>query len=153
MGARVEWRDDAITVAAPEDGRLGGVDIDLNDMPDAAMTLATIAVMAEGPTAIRNVGNWRVKETDRMAAMRAELTKLGAHVRVDGDDLTIIPPPGRGLKHAAIDTYDDHRMAMSFAILGLPPDSPGITINDPRCVEKTFPHFFRYLDRLRAAAH
>jgi 3-phosphoshikimate 1-carboxyvinyltransferase len=153
MGARVTRGDHAITVASPAAGRLAGIDIDLNHMPDAAMTLATIAAVAEGPTTIRNVGNWRVKETDRMAAMQAELSKLGATVQIDGDDITITPPPGHRLRPAAIDTYDDHRMAMSFAILGLPPESPGVTINDPRCVEKTFPDFFAYLDRLASDAH
>ena len=152
MGANVRWSDDGVTVSAAERGGLRGIDVDLNHMPDAAMTLATAAVFAEGATTIRNVGNWRVKETDRMAAMATELAKLGASVRVDGDDLTITPPTNGRLRHAAIDTYDDHRMAMSFAILGLPPTSPGVTINDPRCVEKTFPDFFQYLERLRTAA-
>lgn len=148
MGARIEQTDDATTVQA--DGPLRGIDVDLNPMPDAAMTLATIAVFARGPTTIRNIGNWRVKETDRMAAMHTELSKLGARVTIDGDDLTI-EPPRQVREGVAIDTYDDHRMAMSFAILGLPPASPGVTINDPRCVEKTFPDFFQYLGRLRGS--
>ena len=151
MGAKVTQTDEATTVTAPPAGQtLTGLDIDLNHMPDAAMTLATIAVLASGPTTIRGVANWRVKETDRMAAMHTELTRLGARVTIDDGDITI-QPPKRLNPGVAIDTYDDHRMAMSFAILGLPRQSPGITINDPRCVDKTFPDFFGYLDRLRHA--
>ena len=111
------------------------------------MTIATLAVLADGPTTIRNVGNWRVKETDRMAAMETELRKLGATVQVTGDDITITPPAGGQITPAAIDTYDDHRMAMAFAVIGLA--QPGVTINDPDCVNKTFPDFFKYLDYLR----
>ncbi len=123
---------------------------DMNDIPDAAMTIATLAVLANGPTTIRNVGNWRVKETDRMAAMQAELTKLGATVEVNGDDITINPPASGKITPAAIDTYDDHRMAMAFTVIGLA--QPGVTINDPDCVNKTFPDFFKYLDYLRQTA-
>ena len=119
----------------------------MNDIPDAAMTVATLAILAEGPTTIRNVGNWRVKETDRMAAMQTELTKLGATVTVKGDDIAIIPPPGNRITPASIDTYDDHRMAMAFSVIGLA--QPGVTINDPDCVNKTFPRFFEYLEYLR----
>ncbi len=133
------------------DGTLAGIDADLNDIPDAAMTIATLAVLADGPTTIRNVGNWRVKETDRMAAMQTELTKLGAGVRVLGDDITITPPPGGRITPptGGIDTYDDHRMAMSFAVIGLA--QPGITINDPACVNKTFPTFWETLNSLGPA--
>ncbi len=127
--------------------RLRGYTADLNHIPDAAMTIATLAVLAEGPTTIRNVGNWRVKETDRMAAMETELRKLGATVTVNGDDITITPPPDGRITPAAIDTYDDHRMAMAFAVIGL--NQPGVTINDPDCVNKTFPDFFKYLEYLR----
>ncbi len=127
--------------------RLRGYMNDLNHIPDAAMTIATLAVLADGPTTIRNVGNWRVKETDRMAAMQTELTKLGAKVTVDSDDITIEPPTGGKITPAAIDTYDDHRMAMAFSVIGLA--QPGVTINDPDCVNKTFPDFFKYLDYLR----
>ncbi len=111
-----------------------------------AQTLAAVALFADGPTTIRNVGNLRVKETDRLAALQTELNKLGAVVTIDGDDLTIEPPPGGKIKPAAIDTYDDHRMAMSFAVVGLA--APGVVINDPGCVAKTFPRFFEYLGRL-----
>ncbi|MEX0886675.1 MAG: 3-phosphoshikimate 1-carboxyvinyltransferase [Phycisphaeraceae bacterium] len=148
MGARLTLTEGSVAVASPaDDAPLRGVDVDLNHMPDAAMTLATLAVLAEGPTTIRNVGNWRVKETDRMAAMHAELSKLGARVRVDGDDLHVAPPAGGRITPAVIDTYDDHRMAMSFAVIGLA--QPGVVIRDPACVGKTFPGFFEHLALLR----
>jgi len=131
------------------DGQLRGIDADLNDIPDAAMTIAALAVLARGPTTIRNVGNWRVKETDRMQAMRVELSKLGASVHVAGDDITITPPASGRITPAAIDTYDDHRMAMSFAVVGLA--QPGVTINDPACVNKTFPTFWATLNTLGPA--
>jgi 3-phosphoshikimate 1-carboxyvinyltransferase len=147
MGAGMLYGRDFITVIGPPaETPLRGLDIDLNHMPDMAQTLAAVALFARGPTTIRNIGNLRVKETDRLAALRAELTKLGAAVEVEGDDLFIEPPDGP-LKPAAIDTYNDHRMAMSFAVVGL--RSPGVVINDPACVEKTFPEFFEYLDALR----
>jgi 3-phosphoshikimate 1-carboxyvinyltransferase len=144
MGARIEATENYLRVTGPD--RLRGVDIDLNDMPDTAQTLAVVALFADGPTAIRNVGNLRVKETDRLAALRTELTKLGAKAVIEGDDL-IVTGPAR-LTPAAIDTYDDHRMAMSFAIAGL--RSPGVRINDPSCVNKSFPEFWDYLQRLGA---
>lgn len=150
MGAAVVYEPDRLTVLGPRPGtKLQGIDIDLNDLPDMAQTLAVAALFAEGVTIIRNVGNLRVKETDRLAALQTELRKLGATVEIDGDDLHITPPTQ--LRRAAIDTYDDHRMAMSFAVAGLPPESPGVTINDPACVNKTFPDFFEYLERLRTA--
>ena len=114
-----------------------------------AQTLAVVALFAQGPTIIRNVGNLRVKETDRMVALQIELTKLGANIVIDGDMIRIDPPVGNKIKPAAIDTYDDHRMAMSCAIAGLRSPEPGVIINDPTCVNKTFPGFFGYLDRLR----
>ena len=150
MGARVEWGEDTMTCVAPADGApLRGVDVDLNAMPDMAQTLAALAVLAEGDTVIRNVGNLRVKETDRLAALECELSKLGATVSVEGDDLYVVPPADGCIRGAAIDTYDDHRMAMSFAVIGLA--RPGVTIREPACVAKTFPDYFDYLDRLRAA--
>lgn len=149
MGALVDMDDAEITVCGPTQG-LSGIDVDLNHMPDTAQTLAAVAVFAKGATTIRNVGNLRVKETDRLAAMQKELTKLGATVLIHGDDITIEPPREGGIRPAAIDTYDDHRMAMSFAVIGL--RTPGITINDPGCVAKTFPDFFQYLTRLKSTA-
>lgn len=135
MGAQVRREADSITV---HPGPLRGVDLDLNHIPDAAMTLAVLALFAEGPTRIRNVANWRVKETDRLAAMATELRKLGAGVDEGPDSLTVTPPTA--LRGASIDTYGDHRMAMCFALLALS-DAP-VVINEPACVRKTFPEFF-----------
>lgn len=145
MGAVIETTDGSITLTGPE--RLEGIDVDLNDIPDAAMTLAAIAPLADGPTVIRNVGNWRVKETDRMAALCNELTKVGAIVSVDGDDLHVYPPEAGTITPAEIETYDDHRMAMCFSVLGLARE--GIKIKDPACVNKTYPGFFADLELLR----
>ena len=155
MGCGIDQQLDTTTLSSPPDGVLRGVDVDLNDMPDMAQTLAVVALFAQGPTTIRNIGNLRVKETDRIAALENELAKFGATVTTIEDDITITPPP-EGVASAvsasggvAIDTYDDHRMAMAFAVAGL--RVPAVTINDPSCVEKTFPDYFEYLDRLRGA--
>lgn len=148
MGVQVRVAADSTTLVGPD--RLTGLPgVDLNDMPDMAQTLAVVAMFAHGPTTIRNVGNLRVKETDRLAALKNELTKLGATVDVTGDDVTITPAAGHVYRPAAIDTYDDHRMAMSFAVAGL--RIAGVEIRDPGCVNKTFPDFWDHLDRLRAA--
>lgn len=138
MGATVDWAEDSITVSK---GHLHGIDMDMNHIPDAAMTIATTALFAEGKTAIRNIYNWRVKETDRLHAMATELRKVGATV-VEGEDFIEITPSAQ-LQHAAIDTYNDHRMAMCFSLLAL--GSAGITINDPKCTAKTFPDYFEKL--------
>ncbi|MCP4248316.1 MAG: 3-phosphoshikimate 1-carboxyvinyltransferase [bacterium] len=139
MGCRVDRGSTWLTVHGPSSERpLRGIDVDLNDMPDMAQTLAVVALFAEGPTRIRNVANLRLKETDRLAATAHELDRLGATVEIHADGLTI-HPPGRVIP-SAIDTYDDHRMAMSFALAGLAVE--GIVINDPGCVSKTFPDFF-----------
>ena len=138
MGAPVRRGEDWIEVSR---GDLRGVDLDLNHIPDAAMTVATTALFAKGKTTIRNVGNWRVKETDRLAAMAAELRKVGAEVEEGADYLEITPP--ERIIPAAIDTYNDHRMAMSFSLAALG-DAP-ITINNPECVSKTFPDYFEQL--------
>ena len=135
MGAVVRQGTDWIEVSR---GDLRGLDLDLNHIPDAAMTVAVTALFARGKTTIRNVGNWRVKETDRLAAMAAELRKVGAQV-VEGPDYLEIVPPER-IKPARIDTYNDHRMAMSFSLAAL--GEAEITINDPTCVTKTFPEYF-----------
>ena len=151
MGCTVTQHLESTTVEAPPAGRkLRGITVDLNGMPDMAQTLAAVAMLAEGPTTIQDVGNLRVKETDRMEALRVELTKLGAEVLVIGDDITITPPEDGQITPAAIDTYDDHRMAMAFSVIGLA--QPGVTINDPACVNKTFPAYFEFLDKLRGAA-
>ena len=143
MGAPVERGDDFIEVAQ---GDLQGVDLDLNHIPDAAMTAATAALFAKGKTRLRNIYNWRVKETDRMTAMATELRKVGATVTT-GEDFIEIDPPER-LKSASIDTYNDHRIAMSFSLAALG-DVP-ITINDPGCTAKTFPGYF---DVFRSVSH
>ncbi|MBB6055740.1 3-phosphoshikimate 1-carboxyvinyltransferase [Tolumonas osonensis] len=136
MGAKITWGDDYIE--AENVGELQAVDQDMNQIPDAAMTIATAALFANGKTAIRNIYNWRVKETDRLTAMATELRKVGAEV-VEGHDFIEITPPAQ-LKHAAIDTYNDHRIAMCFSLVALS-DTP-VTINDPDCTSKTFPDYF-----------
>jgi 3-phosphoshikimate 1-carboxyvinyltransferase len=145
MGARVNAGEDWIEAAAPP-GKLRALDMDLNHIPDAAMTAAVLALFADGPSTLRNIASWRVKETDRIAAMATELRKLGASVEEGPDFLKITP---RQLKsHIAIDTYDDHRVAMSFslvAVAGVP-----VRINDPGCVAKTFPEYFRVLAGITA---
>lgn len=138
MGGHIEWGDDYIAAGR---GELHGIDMDMNHIPDAAMTIATTALFAEGTTTLRNIYNWRVKETDRLAAMATELRKVGATV-VEGEDFIAITPPPQ-LAHAAIDTYNDHRMAMCFSLLAL--DPAGVTINDPKCTAKTFPDYFEKL--------
>ncbi len=141
MGAKVEWGDDYVAV---ERGVLHAVDMDFNHIPDAAMTIATTALFAEGTTVLRNIYNWRVKETDRLSAMATELRKVGATVE-EGEDYLAVTPPSQ-LKHAAIDTYDDHRMAMCFSLLALDPVS--VTINEPECTAKTFPTYFEVLESI-----
>ncbi len=141
MGAKITWGDDYIE---SEKGDLHGVDMDMNHIPDAAMTIATTALFADTTTTIRNVYNWRVKETDRLAAMATELRKVGAEV-VEGEDFIAITPPTR-LKHAKIDTYNDHRMAMCFSLVAL--GGTPVTINDPGCTSKTFPDYFQQLERI-----
>ena len=141
MGASVCRHSDHIVV---RQGKLRGIDVDLNHIPDAAMTIAVMALFAEGETRIRNVYNWRVKETDRMTAMATELAKLGAAITTTPDSITINPPSA--LKSAVIDTYGDHRMAMCFSLAAL--GNVPVTINDPDCVGKTFPGYFSEFDRI-----
>ena len=138
MGAEVIWNDESITVIGKP---LVAVDMDMNHIPDAAMTIATTALFAKGTTSIRNIYNWRVKETDRLTAMATELRKVGAIVE-EGEDYISITPPAV-LKHAEIDTYNDHRVAMCFSLVALS-DTP-VTINDPKCTAKTFPDYFEKL--------
>lgn len=139
MGCRVDRGVDWISVRGPR--YLHGIDVDMNALPDSALTLAVVACLANGRTSIRNVWNLRVKETDRMAALKSELSKLGATVETTSTDLIIDPPSS--VRPARIATYDDHRIAMSFAVAGLAVD--GIVIEDPDCVAKTFPDFFTRL--------
>lgn len=139
MGAGVTYGKDWIEVK--NDKPLQGVDLDLNHIPDAAMTLATTALFAQTPTHIRNIANWRIKETDRLTAMATELNKLGAKTVVTEDSLTVHPPAR--LKSATIATWQDHRIAMSFSLAAL--GDATITIQDPDCVNKTFPDYFNQL--------
>ncbi|USD39541.1 3-phosphoshikimate 1-carboxyvinyltransferase [Ferrimonas sp. SCSIO 43195] len=138
MGARVEWGKDFIRCSK---GDLNGVDMDMNAIPDAAMTIATTALFANGPTTIRNIYNWRVKETDRLTAMATELRKVGAVVE-EGEDYIRIEPAAE-LRHADIETYNDHRIAMCFSMLAVGGQS--VTILDPGCTAKTFPDYFERL--------
>jgi 3-phosphoshikimate 1-carboxyvinyltransferase len=141
MGAAVTLADDSISCSG--NWPLRPLDMDLNNIPDAAMTAAVMALFADGTSTLRNIASWRVKETDRLFAMATELRKLGADVEEGADSLRITP---RSLKPGvAIDTYDDHRMAMSFSLVAL--GGVPVRINDPQCVAKTFP---RYFDAFRA---
>ncbi|EBR7769874.1 3-phosphoshikimate 1-carboxyvinyltransferase, partial [Salmonella enterica] len=132
MGATIAWGDDFIACTR---GELHAIDMDMNHIPDAAMTIATTALFAKGTTTLRNIYNWRVKETDRLFAMATELRKVGAEVE-EGHDYIRITPPAK-LQHADIGTYNDHRMAMCFSLVALS-DTP-VTILDPKCTAKTFP--------------
>lgn len=143
MGTRVDMGPDWIEASC--DRRLKPIDMDLNHIPDAAMTVAVTALFADGPSTLRNIASWRVKETDRLAAMATELRKLGAEVE-EGRDYLRIAPPARLASDVAIDTYDDHRIAMSFALAAL--GGVPVRINDPSCVAKTFPDFFVSLARI-----
>jgi 3-phosphoshikimate 1-carboxyvinyltransferase len=141
MGAQVRIDDDAVEVRA---GRLRAIDLDLNAIPDAAMTVAVLALFADGTSRIRNIANWRVKETDRLAAMATELRKLGATVREGADFIEIAPPAH--MQSACIETYGDHRMAMCFSLAAL--GGVAVTIVDPDCVAKTFPTYFDALESI-----
>jgi 3-phosphoshikimate 1-carboxyvinyltransferase len=141
MGANVSMGDDWIEVrgVGHDHGKLEPVDMDFNLIPDAAMTIAVAALFADGTTRLRNIASWRVKETDRIAAMATELRKVGAKVE-EGEDYLVVTPPARLTPGAAIDTYDDHRMAMCFSLVSL--GGVPVRINDPKCVGKTFPDYF-----------
>lgn len=141
MGATICWGDDYISCTR---GELNAIDMDMNHIPDAAMTIATAALFAKGTTTLRNIYNWRVKETDRLFAMATELRKVGAEVE-EGHDFIRITPPEK-LKFAEIATYNDHRMAMCFSLVALS-DTP-VTILDPKCTAKTFPDYFEQLARI-----
>ncbi len=145
MGAQVHLGADWIEVSAKE--KLRSFDLDLNHIPDAAMTAAVAALFAAGTSRLRNIASWRVKETDRLAAMATELSKLGAEVE-EGADFLRISPPKKMAANVRIDTYDDHRIAMSFslaALAGVP-----VKINDPDCVAKTYPDYFADFARIVA---
>jgi len=142
MGCLIAEGDDWIAVTGPE--KLRGVEVDMRDIPDTAQTLAAIAPFADSPTMIRGIASARAKETDRVAAMCAELARLGVTVEEYPDGLKIYPT--RNLQPANIQTYNDHRMAMAFALTGL--RAPGVVIEDPGCVSKTFPDYFDVLEQL-----
>ncbi len=150
LGARITWGDNFIEARAPESDKLRAFDLDFNHIPDAAMTLAVAALFTDGRCVLRNIASWRVKETDRISAMATELRKLGATVEEGGDWLAVsmsrgdpanaVSPAPTFVPNAAIDTYDDHRMAMCFSLAAL--GGVPVTINDPKCVAKTFPDYF-----------
>ncbi|MGJ8619703.1 MAG: 3-phosphoshikimate 1-carboxyvinyltransferase [Methylophilaceae bacterium] len=144
MGGVIQYGENQIS-ASKSETNLKAIDLDCNHIPDAAMTLAILALFAEGSTTLRNIASWRVKETDRIAAMATELRKLGATV-IEGQDYITIIPPEHITPNAEIDTYDDHRMAMCFSLVSLA--AVPITINDPNCVAKTFPNYFEAFTKI-----
>ena len=143
MGADINILEASIQVTKV--AALQAINLDCNHIPDAAMTLAVLALFAKGTTTLLNIGSWRVKETDRIKAMATELRKLGAAV-TEGNDFIEITPPLKIKEHVEIDTYDDHRMAMCFSLVSL--RNIPITINDPACVNKTFPTYFEVLESI-----
>lgn len=147
MGATITMGDNWIEAKA--NGRLKAIDVDLNHIPDAAMTIAVAALFADGVTTIRNVASWRVKETDRLSAMATELRKVGATVE-EGSDYIQITPPEQLIPNAQIDTYDDHRMAMCFSLVAV--GGTPVRINDPKCTAKTFPTYFDELNAIAVRA-
>lgn len=144
MGCDVRYAQNKITVSRDPTVPLQGISVDMNAISDTAQTLAAVALFAEGPTTITNIEHVRYKETDRIAALATELRRFGADVYEHRDGLTIIPPAR--LVPATVETYDDHRMAMSMAVVGL--RLPGVAIRNPDCVQKTFPTFFDVLESL-----
>jgi 3-phosphoshikimate 1-carboxyvinyltransferase len=147
MGAKIAMGDNWMEAQAPANGKLTAIDLDCNHIPDAAMTLAVAAMFANGTTTLRNIASWRVKETDRIAAMATELRKVGATVEEGADYIRITPPVQ--FKHAVIKTYDDHRMAMCLSLAAF--GGVGVRINDPKCVDKTFPEYFSEFARVTQA--
>ncbi len=145
MGCEVEEADNSITVHGPRGSSIVGVDVDMRDIPDTAQTLAAVAPFASSPTRIRGIASARVKETDRVHATYVELDRLGVRVEEHEDGMTIHPV--EKMRSASIQTYNDHRMAMAFSLIGLRFDS--VTIENPACVSKTFPNFFEVLEELR----
>ncbi|OQW69649.1 MAG: 3-phosphoshikimate 1-carboxyvinyltransferase [Proteobacteria bacterium ST_bin12] len=143
MGGKISYGENHIQ--SQKAHQIKAIDLDCNHIPDAAMTLAILALFAEGTTTLRNIASWRVKETDRLTAMATELRKVGATIIESADYLTITPPT-QLTPNAVIDTYDDHRMAMCFSLVSL--GGVPITINDPKCVNKTFPNYFDEFKKL-----
>ena len=143
MGGNIHY--DVNHIQSSQAKAIQAIDLDCNHIPDAPMTLAILALFADGTTTLRNIASWRVKETDRIAAMATELRKLGAVVE-EGADYIKVTPPAQLTPNAVIDTYDDHRMAMCFSLVSL--GGVPITINDPNCVAKTFPNYFEAFKKL-----
>jgi 3-phosphoshikimate 1-carboxyvinyltransferase len=143
--ASAEWIECRLGCA----DKLHAIDLDCNHIPDAAMTLAVLALFANGTTTLSNIASWRVKETDRIAAMATELRKLGASVE-EGRDFIRVTPPAKLVANAEIDTYDDHRMAMCFSLVAL--GGVPVRINDPKCVAKTFPDYFERFGAITTTA-
>ena len=143
MGAKITWGEDFIQA---EHDELHGIDMDMNHIPDAALTIATTALFANSETVIRNIYNWRVKETDRLTAMATELRKIGAEVEEGEDFIRIQPLAFNQFKHADIETYNDHRMAMCFSLIAL--SNTSVSILDPKCTSKTFPKFFYEFEKI-----
>ncbi|MGC9561657.1 bifunctional 3-phosphoshikimate 1-carboxyvinyltransferase/cytidylate kinase [Brachymonas sp. M4Q-1] len=141
MGARITSTATSITIHR-ERWPLAALDLDCNHIPDAAMTLAVMALYADAPSTLRNIASWRVKETDRIAAMARELRKLGASIEEGPDFLRITPPSATGWRTASLHTYDDHRMAMCLSLAAFNPAGLPVRIEDPACVGKTFPEYF-----------
>ena len=144
MGARVDSGPNWLAISRGA-WPLAAIDIDANHIPDAAMTLAVMALYADGPSTLRNIASWRVKETDRIDAMANELRKLGATVEDGPDFIRVHPLPAGSWRPASIKTYDDHRVAMCFSLAAFNPDGVAVRILDPHCVAKTFPDYFETL--------
>jgi 3-phosphoshikimate 1-carboxyvinyltransferase len=147
MGADLVFGRDFITITGTE--KLEGIEVDLSDMPDTAQTLAAVTLFARGETVIRGLHTLRVKETDRLTALSNELKKFGAEIEIEDDDTLIITPPTT-IRPAEVDTYDDHRMAMSFALAAT--KIPGVVIKNAECVNKTYPQFFDDLKKVLTPA-
>jgi 3-phosphoshikimate 1-carboxyvinyltransferase len=144
MGAQIQGEDNRLHIARGQ-WPLKAIDLDCNHIPDAAMTLAVMALYADGPSTLRNIASWRVKETDRIEAMAHECRQLGAHVESGPDWIRIHPLPAGQWRAASIHTYDDHRVAMCFSLAAFNPDGVPVRILDPKCVGKTFPDYFETL--------
>jgi 3-phosphoshikimate 1-carboxyvinyltransferase len=144
MGCQVERRADSISLRGTDN--LRGIDVDMNDLPDAVLAFAVVAAFAQGPSAVRNVANLRIKECDRLAALETELNRIGVRASTTEDSLFIDPAEPHEVHGAEIETYDDHRVAMAFGLVGL--RVPGIVIKDPGCVSKSWPEYFDELDKL-----
>lgn len=150
MGGRITWGDHWVEASRDADAPLRAIEFDANAIPDAAMTLAVVALFARGTTTLTNIASWRVKETDRLSAMATELRKLGAGVEEGADWIRVTPPASWQQPAEGIATYDDHRMAMCFSLASL--SGHGIRINEPNCVAKTFPHYFEVFSSLAQPA-